>query len=102
MLEGRPDEWSEKTNKLFEELNTKLNEYIHSVFEDSDISEHGDYVDSWAVVVNYGNMNTGLMAGGYLVEAFPQRMPPHALKGLLREGIKWVEDAQYEIEEIDD
>ena len=102
MLEGRPDEWSEKTNKLFEELNTKLNEYIHSVFEDSDISEHGDYVDSWAVVVNYGNINTGLMAGGYLVEAFPQRMPPPALKGLLREGIKWVEDAQYEIEEIDE
>lgn len=102
MLESRPDEFSDKTNRLYEELNAKLNEYIQSVFEDTNDSEHGDYIDSWAVVLNYGNLNSNTMAGGYLVETFPNKMPPHALKGLLREGIKWVEDAQYEIEELDE
>lgn len=101
MNESRSDEWSEKTNQLYDELNAKINEYIHSVFEDSDVSEHGDYIDSWAIVLNYGNMNQNLMAGGYIVETFPHKTPPHSVKGLFREGIKWVEDAQYDIEELD-
>lgn len=75
---------------------------MNSVFEDSELAEDGDYIDSWAVVINYGNMNHDAMAGGYLVETFPLKTPPHAIKGLLREGIEWVQDAQSEAGETDD
>ena len=96
MIDGKPldDEWSEKTHTLFDELNVKINEYMNSIFEDSGEAEDGDYINSWAVVINYGNMNHDLMAGGYVVATFPHKTPPHAVKGLLREGIDWVIDAQ--------
>lgn len=95
-MDQPPEEWSDRTHQLYDELNAKLNEYVNSIFEDSNILKHGDYIDSWAVVVNYGNMNRNMMAGGYLVETFPHKTPPHAVKGLFREGVDWVEQAQME------
>ena len=100
--ENLPDEWSPTTNRLYDELTSKIAEYMQSVFRDNDDDQVGDYVNSWALVINYGNVNIGGMPGEYLVEAFPPKSPPHATKGLLKEGIDWVRDAQKEEDDDDD
>lgn len=102
MLENRPVEWSEKTNRLYEELNSKINEYIMSVFEDSDVLDHGDYIDSWALVMNYANMENTRGSSGYVMESFPATLPPHSIKGLFREGIACVQNIQDEVDDDDE
>jgi hypothetical protein len=79
----------------YEKLDKFIQEYVKKTFTDQGINEEGDYIASWALVVNYGNLDQSEgFAGGYLVESMPPKNPPHAIKGLLREGIDWVLDAQ--------
>lgn len=91
--ESRPDEKSAKT--LYDELDSLIQEYFNQVFKENGSLEDGDYISSWAVVVNFGNLHQfGGAAVGYTVETMPINNPPHATKGLLREGINWVLEAQ--------
>ena len=87
-LESRSDELYEKLDKL-------IQEYVLQNFKENDEHEEGDYIASWALVVNFGNMNKpDDVALGYLVENMPRKNPPHATKGLFKEGIRWVKHAQ--------
>lgn len=86
----------ETSDSLYDKMDKAIQAYFNKVFEESEESEKGDYIAGWAIVVNYGNLevNSGY-AGDYLVEAMPQKTPPHALKGLLRQGIDEIMDIQY-------
>lgn len=91
--ESRPDEESLET--LYDQLDTLIQRYIKKNFQDKGLEETGDYIGSWSLVVNYGNLdNSNPAAAGYLVESMPLHSPPHAIKGLLREGIDWVLEQQ--------
>ncbi len=93
MTESRPD--AESTDTLYDKLDKLIQEYVKKTFQEQGEAERGDYIASWALVVNYGDLELAEgFAGGYLVETMPQRNPPHATKGLLREGIDWVLEAQ--------
>ena len=90
---SRPDD--ETLLSLHDKLDQLIQEYFKQHFKDNNALEEGDYIASWAVVVNYGNINQNQgMAVGYGVETMPLRNPPHATKGLLREGIDWILEAQ--------
>jgi len=91
--ESRPD--AETSNTLYDKLDKLIQEYVKKNFEEQGLEEQGDYIASWALVVNYGNLDrSDGFAGGYLVETMPQNNPPHATKGLFREGVDWIYDAQ--------
>lgn len=101
--ESRSD--AETSDTLYDKLDKLIQEYFKKTFAEQGIEEEGDYIASWAVVVNYGNLGRADgMAAGYVVETMPAKNPPHATKGLLREGIDWVLEAQdgafYDDEEI--
>lgn len=104
MTESRSDD-SETVDTLYDKLDKLIQEYVKKNFSDQGLEEQGDYIASWALVVNYGNLDRADgFAGGYLVETMPAKNPPHATKGLLREGIDWILEAQdgalYDDEEI--
>lgn len=83
------------TGELYEKLDKLIQEYVKLNFDEQGEAEEGDYIASWALVINYGNFDSGGgFPGGYMVEVMPQKNPPHATKGLLREGIDWVKEAQ--------
>lgn len=85
----------ETVETLYDKLDKLIQEYVKKNFADQGLEEQGDYISSWALVVNYGNLDyANGMAAGYLVETMPPKNPPHAIKGLLREGIDWVIEAQ--------
>lgn len=97
------DEPSEEMKSLYDELDTKIQNYIKKTFEDQGLSESGDYIAGWALVVNYGNIErTSSAASGYIVEAMPANSPPHVIKGIFREGIDWVAVQQDEALDDDD
>lgn len=81
-----------------EELNHHIQEYFRSIFEGDNIDDQ--YVSSWGLVVNFGSYETGL-SDEYVVEAFPAKMPSHAMKGLLNEGVIFIEALQYYEDEDD-
>ena len=89
------DQTSPKLQKLFEDLNQSVEAYYNALWEEDDVSEPGDFINQWALVINYGNFNQDKMAGGYDFEVYPPTTPPHAAKGLLKEGIQEIEDVQY-------
>lgn len=90
---SRPD--AETTETLYDKLDKLIQEYVKKTFAEQGLEESGDYIASWALVVNYGNLDRADgFAGAYLVETMPQKNPPHATKGLLREGIDWIYEAQ--------
>lgn len=94
MTESRSDD-PETSDTLYDKLDKLIQEYVKTTFKEQGEAERGDYIASWALVVNYGDLELAEgFAGGYLVETMPQRNPPHATKGLLREGIDWVLEAQ--------
>lgn len=94
MPESRSDD-PDTVETLYDRLDKLIQEYVKKNFEDQGLSEQGDYIASWVLVVNYGNLELGNgFAGGYFVEAMPQKNPPHATKGLLREGIDQILEAQ--------
>ena len=104
MPESRSD-GPETIDTLYDNLDKLIQEYVKKHFAEQGLEEQGDYIASWALVVNYGNLDRADgFAGGYLVESMPQKNPPHATKGLLREGIDWILEAQdgafYDDEEI--
>jgi hypothetical protein len=95
MPESRPDE--ETTRTLYDKLDKAIQDYLKKTAEEQGFSERGDYIANWALVVNYGNLEEeGVSADGYFVEHMPIGMPPHAAKGLLKEGISYIKDKQYE------
>lgn len=97
MIEKEPESRSDEAggSSLHDQLDKLIQEYFKKIFKDNNTLDDGDYIASWAIVVNYGNIdqNQG-MASGYSVETMPIRNPPHATKGLLREGIDWILAAQ--------
>lgn len=94
MPESRSDD-AETSETLYDKLDKLIQEYVKKNFSEQGLEEQGDYIASWALVVNYGNLDRADgFAGGYLVESMPQKNPPHATKGLLREGIDWILEAQ--------
>lgn len=91
--ESRSD--AESSDTLYDKLDKLIQEYVKKNFEEQGEQARGDYIASWALVVNYGDLEVADgFAGGYLVETMPQKNPPHATKGLFREGIDWVLEAQ--------
>lgn len=91
---SRPDD-EETLETLYDQLDSLIQRYVKKSFADKGLEEKGDYIGSWSVVVNYGNLNyKNPAAAGYLVESMPLNSPPHAIKGLLREGIDWVIEQQ--------
>lgn len=92
--ESRSDEETSET--LYDKMDKAIQAYFKKNFEELEESKRGDYIAAWVLVVNYGNLeeNDGF-AGDYLVEAMPQKTPPHATKGLLRQGIDEIMDIQY-------
>lgn len=80
---------------LYDKLDALIQEYFKQTLKENGVLEDGDYIASWAVVVNFGNLNRNDGMGvGYSVETMPLKNPPHATKGLLREGIDWVLESQ--------
>lgn len=93
--DGRPDA-EVSSDTLYDQLDRLIRDYFLQTFKENGVLEDGDYISTWAVVVNFGNLNRADgMGAGYFVETMPQKNPPHATKGLLREGIDWVLEAQY-------
>lgn len=86
---------SEKTRELYEKMDSAIREYFESAWKDLGTAEAGDYIESWALVVNFGNINLNRPALNYSYETFPYRMSPHAIKGLFNEGNIVVEQNQY-------
>lgn len=78
---------------LYEELSVKIEEYFRAWWAERDVEEQGDYVNCWALVANFGNLNAPA-PNGYIVETGPTNMPPHGIKGLLAEGVDWVVEMQ--------
>lgn len=94
MTESRSDE-TRPSDTLYDKMDQAIQEYFRQVFKENGVFEEGDYISSWALVVNFANLNRFDGAGsGYSVETMPSKNPPHATKGLLREGIDWVLEAQ--------
>lgn len=89
MSEDLPKDILEK----FEELDHLIQDYFQTWWVRNGVQEPGDYIASWAIVANFANIENGA-ATGYVVEASPQTMPPHAMKGLFLEGVDWVIDRQ--------
>ncbi len=88
---SRPD----AAETLYDKLDSLIQEYFKQSFKENGVLEDGDYIASWAIVVNFGNLNRNDGVGsGYSVASMPAKNPPHAVKGLLREGIDWVLEAQ--------
>lgn len=88
--------------KLHQELQAKVEEYFRAWWaEMPEGDDPEDYISSWIIVVNYGNLRHK-SPSGYTVEAFPSEMPPHAMKGLLNEGVDWVVDRQENADDEED
>lgn len=66
----------------------------------------GVYLSSWSIVANFGNVKSPhMVANEYVVEAYPPAQSPHSIKGLLYEGVDFIQDLQrgyYDDDEEDD
>lgn len=94
MTEAISDE--ETSDSLYDKMDKAIQAYFKKVFEETEENKRGDYIAGWVIVVNYGDLEVnGGFAGDYLFEAMPQKTPPHALKGLLSQGIDEVMGIQY-------
>lgn len=78
---------------LYDELDAKIEEYLRAWWKENEVAESGDYIANWVLVANFGNINE-TAASGYIIESQPSNMPPHAIKGLLMEGVEWVCEMQ--------
>jgi len=83
----------EHLQKMHDELSQKIEEYFQAWWAYRNDGDSGDYVSCWALVANFGNLSEA-SAAGYIVETEPVNMPPHAMKGLLSEGVDWVCEMQ--------
>lgn len=86
---------NETVDVLYDKLDNCIQEYIKALFKEEGSDEEDDYIASWALVVNFGNIDQADgFAGGYTVETMPAKMAPHSTKGLFLEGIDWVKEQQ--------
>lgn len=79
--------------KLYDELNAHVEAYFKAWWAENNVDYDGDYIASWAIIANYGNLDHP-SPSGYTVETFPSAMAPHAMKGLFGEAIDWVVEQQ--------
>lgn len=70
----------------FENLHKIISEYFMMIYDVDDHEKENLYISNWAIVVDVSDMTTGNLHD-YGVEGFPFKQPPHAIKGLLSEGI---------------
>jgi hypothetical protein len=84
---------SSEARALYEKLDEVIQAYFKQIDLDLGWHQEGDYIASWAVVVNEGNLlkHNGY-AGGYQAEMMPRGSAPHAIKGLLQEGVNYFDN----------
>lgn len=89
MNDGVPPELEEKHRVLSD----AIEDYFRAWWKHNDVEEPGDYIASWALVANFGNLRDPAPSG-YVVETGPTSLPPHAIKGLFSEGVDWTSERQ--------
>lgn len=88
MSKDVPQELQDK----LEVIDRLVQDYFKAWWDQGGVHEQGDYIASWAIVANFGNINEAVPSG-YIVESVPA-MAPHTMKGLFLEGVDWVIEAQ--------
>lgn len=86
-------ETSPESQATYDALELAINNHFRQAWKDNEVLAAGDYIPQWALVIHYDDLNQAATSNGYDVES-SKRLPPHALKGLLYEGIDWVTDRQ--------
>ena len=70
-----------------QDLTNTIFEYTKGIWIGDPDDIQGMFINSWVLVINIGDIDTPY-AGDYVVEMYPECSPPHAVKGLLREGLE--------------
>lgn len=83
-----------KSDETLIELETAINNHFRAVWEEAGQTGETDYIPDWVVVIAYQDLAEGFRQAGYSVET-RKEMHAHQIKGLLSEGIDWVEFEQH-------
>lgn len=79
-------------------LNQAVANHIQACFEDSEDGDVDFFINQWGIVINIGTLETG-RSDEYYVKFNIASIPPHAMKGLLQEGIDEIDRLRCTCEE---
>lgn len=75
-------------------LEQAINNHFAAVWDENDQTGEADYIPDWVVVVSFQDLSEGFKQAGYSVET-RKEMHAHQIKGLLAEGLDWVDEQRH-------
>ena len=86
-------DFDSKADNLLAELDAAIRKYHSDIAKLYGVHNEGDYISSWALVTNYGNLNApSPIPINYEMELYPPTQAPHSAKGLFIKGSELVDE----------
>lgn len=80
------------SDQTLEALESAINLHFKTLWVESGQGTTSDYIPDWLVVIHFQDLTVeddGPVSAGYSMET-RRRMAPHAIRGLLEEGLDWL------------
>lgn len=78
----------------YEAMESAIRTYFETVWRKTGVSEPGEYIGDWIVVAEFGSLIERDSSGYVLEASMDGHAPPHVIRGLLGQGVRWLDDAE--------